>query len=119
MKVAELEGALLDYWAAQIEGMLRMDGGAIDQQLGGYSPSTKWAQGGPIIEREKIDLMHCEYRPTAMACKPSEPWNAMMQNLAIDNADWDSMSGSTPLIAAMRAFVGSKYGADVPDEVND
>lgn len=81
-----------------------------------YSPHVNWAQGGQLIEREKIDLMHVEFIPS-MGGNPCEPWSAMMENLSIDNADWDSMSGPTPLIAAMRAYVGSKLGAEVPDEV--
>jgi hypothetical protein len=73
-----------------------------------FSPSTDWRDGGPIIAREKIDLMHCEYRGPEAGGKPGEPWNAMMQSLSIVNPDWDSVSGRTPLIAAMRAYVMSK-----------
>jgi len=79
-----------------------------------FYPSKVWDHGGPIIEREKIDLMHVEHRP-AMGGKPTEPWNASMQALSIDNPDWDSMSGTTPLEAAMRAFVGSRFGVTVDD----
>ena len=61
-----------------------------------WSPSTNWAQGGPIIEREKIELV------------PS-----------IDGKVWYAESLNrqarvercpTPLIAAMRCYVASKHG---------
>jgi len=70
-----------------------------------YRPSTGWAQGGPIIEREGITLRSC-----------------------IDGAAWDAelayeetilASGPTPLIAAMRCYVSSVLGeeVEVPDEL--
>lgn len=61
------------------------------------SPSTDWAQGGPIIEREEIELV-----PKGMY------WDAY--------ADEDfhvPHSGPTPLIAAMRCYVASKLGDEV------
>lgn len=73
-----------------------------------FCPSTNWAQGGPIIEREEIST---ERR------KPNfkdEQWGAQgwkaMQNYHV---------GPTPLIAAMRCYVASKLGdeIDVPEEL--
>lgn len=70
--------------------------------LHAYRPSTDWAQGGPIIEREKIatDYDH-------------DVWNAAKYELS-----W-YIDGPTPLIAAMRCFVVSKLGeiVEVPDEL--
>lgn len=118
MKTHELTGAALDYWVARAEGKTVVpDIVEIQDKLGNwtaYHPSSDWSKGGPIIEREKIDLMHVEHRP-AMGGKPSEPWNASMQALSIDNPDWDSMSGTTALEAAMRAFVACHFGATVGD----
>jgi hypothetical protein len=65
--------------------------------------STDWAQGGPIIEREMIELV------------PQSPalWEAMYRNQHIPH------DGPTPLIAAMRCYVASKLGdeVEVPDEL--
>lgn len=65
-----------------------------------YSPSTNWARGGVIIERECIDLC---------AASISEPrWTAgMLARVPV------AIYGDTPLIAAMRAFVASKAGDSI------
>jgi hypothetical protein len=71
-----------------------------------FKPSTDWSQGGPIIEREKLDLYHRTGRNV---------WSA---------AIWEDLPGGgqpmhkvvdcpTPLIAAMRCFVASKLGDEV------
>ena len=63
---------------------------------------TDWAQGGPIIEREKIET----YWHTAL-----DMWAA--------RHDGNLRYGPTPLIAAMRCYVASKLGdeVDVPEEL--
>jgi len=64
------------------------------------SPSTDWAQGGPIIEREGLHLRKS-------GCKwQCDYWNDITLN-------FDTSYGSTPLIAAMRRYVASKLGDDV------
>jgi len=75
-----------------------------------WQPTTDWAQGGPIIEREWLDVT---------------PW----PNESEENKRWDCVQhdcnppyqqfGPTPLIAAMRAYVASKLGeeVDVPEEL--
>jgi hypothetical protein len=64
-----------------------------------YAPSTDWSQGGPIIEREGIELV-----PDGGGA-----WGA-----AIRGGDEDDTSQAyTPLIAAMRAYVASKLGDEV------
>lgn len=72
-----------------------------------FEPSTDWAQGGPIIERERIDLMW------QMGGRPY--WLAETQP---DHND-QSEEGSTPLIAAMRCYVASKLGdeVEIPEEL--
>jgi len=61
-----------------------------------WSPSTDWAQGGPIIEREKIELFHYG---------ASDTWEGQI----IEHVQY----GPTPLIAAMRCYVASKLGDEV------
>lgn len=108
MKVSELTGAQLDYWVAKVEGFMRprIEGGVcvVDQPDGlPMNPSTDWAHGGPIIERQKIMVT----------------WNAdhwiSGANDAVDNPKSRIWSGRTALIAAMRAHVASKFGDEVPD----
>lgn len=77
---------------------------------GGYSPSLDWAQGGPIIEREWLDVT---------------PWpNESDENLRWHCDQHDNINcvafGPTPLIAAMRCYVASKLGdtIEIPKEFN-
>lgn len=69
-------------------------------------PSTDWAQGGPIIERERISIRAWTNVPVFHAYMPEE------------GAAWSS-DGTSPLIAAMRCYVASKLGdeVEVPDEL--
>ena len=66
-----------------------------------YEPSTNWAQGGPIIERERITL-----DGTAIL----NQWMAVFH--VPDEEPWE-MRGPTPLIAAMRCYVASKLSNDI------
>ena len=105
IKTRELTGAALDWAVAMIESRdwkeqgyledfpydLSFDDGEV------YSPSTDWAQGGPVIEREKIDVwVHA-----------GKQWSASK-----DKARTEFRS-ETPLIAAMRCYVASKLGDEV------
>lgn len=105
MKVAELTGESLDWWVAQAEGMLRLIQGSRTEKLGGYSPSTKWLHGGPIIENMKISLF----------VHAVKGWQARIypNGVHIPFEGYDH----SPLVAAMRAYVASKFGDEVPDEV--
>lgn len=62
--------------------------------------STDWSQGGPIIEREGIDLMKVGVKQWRADCGPAR-------------------YGPTPLIAAMRCYVASKLGdeVEIPSEL--
>lgn len=116
MKVSELEGAALNYWVAKAEGEdVQYLGGKMPLAVSPTkSPSnsnqwnsgpyifaycTDWAQGGPIIEREKIET---EYR---------------MGNWGAETIGLDAVArhGSL-LVAAMRAHVENKFGNEVPEE---
>ena len=108
MKTDELTGAALDWAVAKCEGVINGD----DLDIGfilerGYTPSTDWAQGGAIIEREAIQLTPDEYTGT---------WSAYMTN---EGEPYEG-TGQTPLIAAMRCYVASKLGDDIeiPEELN-
>jgi len=112
MKTSELTGAALDWAVAKCEGVTvlpKMRGGCYATLVRGETVllcySTDWAQGGPIIERECIDVMF-----------EGPEWYAYMRWASGRMIQYD---GDTPLIAAMRCYVASKLGAevDVPDEL--
>ena len=115
MKTSELQGAALD-WAvvkcecdipaafksipALLNGTVRVfrkDTNAYSEPV---SPSTDWAQGGPIVEREKIGI----------ECDDQGVWFASY-DLSAETA-WGA-TAPTPLIAAMRCYVASKLGDEV------
>lgn len=108
-KTEELEGALLDAAVAKVEGeraqpTLFRDAHDVLVFSWSYSPSTNWLHGGPIIERERIDL---QAPPEA----DESTWLAR-------HCNWSTRTcaeggGETPLIAAMRAYVASKFGDEV------
>lgn len=116
MKVSELTGAQLDYWVAKAEekALPLIRGGVcyviehVEAEID-FSPSSDWEQGGPIIEREKITLMseHDGYCAVARHCKRTDEHNH------------DDCGGvwfdSSCLIAAMRAYVASKFGDEVSE----
>ncbi|WVR18314.1 hypothetical protein y223_00034 [Bordetella phage PY223] len=121
MKTSELSGALLDYWVARAEleefkgcKLDRNVQSRIDEKLSHagqpFRPSLNWAQGGPIIERERISVV---------IDKDDNEWQAAMnvcdQNMMGFGGN-HYQYGPTPLVAAMRAYVASKYGDSVPDE---
>lgn len=104
IKTSELIGDTLDWAVALIaypewkeQGYLEVfpydlhfDDGEV------YSPSTDWTQGGPIIEREGINL----------SSVAGITWCA-------DGPVSVGFYGPTPLIAAMRCYVASKLGNEV------
>jgi hypothetical protein len=73
------------------------------------SPSTDWEHGGPIIERERIDISAPE------EWSDDERWYAgMYQGKDAQHSHMKHEArGPTPLIAAMRAYVASKFGEEV------
>lgn len=130
MKTSELTGAALDWAVAQcMTGGEIFRSGRVAHQValhsvGGtvapyfvkdsgvirsvFSPSTSWSQGGPIIERELIDIYHVE--------RAGPAWEAEIQMAPCQRAKG---KGATALIAAMRCYVASKLGDDVviPEEL--
>lgn len=120
-KTAELEGALLDAAVALAEGHAELH---FDARFGEWrsrdpetlelSPfaswSTSWAHGGPLIEREKITV--------AVVGRQSDWWFAELEGGGLDSGvevgyGEFQQEGPTPLIAAMRSYVASKFGEEV------
>jgi hypothetical protein len=106
MKTSELTGAALDWAVAKCEGFdpetLNTKTGVVySLRYGVYRPSTDWAQGGPIVEREGLSITQQVGR-----------WAAQ--------TDDDLFAyGPTPLVAAMRCYVASQLGGEVeiPEEL--
>lgn len=121
LKVSEATGAVLDWLVAKCEGfevafttnkeVVILREGVTDY----FDPHRNWGWGGPIIEREKIDLF-TEKQTYA------ESWCASMaryQN-GMRLVGWRMHQyGATPLIAAMRCNCCSKLGdeVEVPEEL--
>ena len=98
MQTNELIDEALDWAVAKCEGY-RLDLVPEDS----YSPATDWSQGGPIIEREWLDIT---------------PWpNESDEELQWQCKQHDSIDcvafGPTPLIAAMRCYVASVLGDEI------
>lgn len=76
-----------------------------------FSPSTQWHQGGPIIERERINLDGGDL--------PSvRDWHArtvMRQVSGANMAPSYRMIDESPLVAAMRAYIASRVGLEIAD----
>jgi hypothetical protein len=100
IKTSELTGAALDWAVARCEGRSHTDFG---WWWDNYHPSTDWAQGGPIIEREKTTVEYTGDPDTWCACIMAD----------------QEVYGPTPLIAAMRCYVASKLGdeVEIPQEL--
>jgi hypothetical protein len=127
MKTKNLEGKALDWAVAKCEGVAvaydRMNGWweTSDPQYAEpndpevFNPSTDWAQGGPIIEREGIALD--QWRSSGRI----ESWVAQViyPDKEIDGVAFAEVNGATPLIAAMRCYVASKLGdeVEIPKEI--
>ena len=125
MKVADAIGAQLDWMVAKADDNLHpkgdvrlLDGKVFTIEAGDYeqsdrwqrySPSTVWAQGGPIIDH----MVREGLRLTGYKSLPTDPTSCQAQ---IGNI---VTGGPTPLIAAMRCYVASKLGAtvDIPQEL--
>jgi len=114
IKVNKLTGAALDWAVAKCEGAYAPSvdndiDGTIRINYGGMYPewSTDWAQGGPIIEQERLLI-----QPEIGKEGTGNAW------YAVSMKDADSY-GPTPLIAAMRCYVASKLGETiyVPEEL--
>lgn len=127
IRTRELTGRALDWAVAKCERVeVQISPGAVvvtdlRENIPGvpargvsyWEPSTKWSQGGPIVERARIRLIPW-HRPEDAPMHGY--WHA---GIYTDRFDAETYSGPTPLIAAMRCFVASKLGdeVDVPEEL--
>lgn len=134
-KVSELNPPELDFWVAEAEGY-RVGPSKVDYDLWNlydktdwcvgvitkssphnrdtmvWAPSTDWSQGGPIIEKGEIRIR----------CADDKKWWAE-RRMGLNGKQGFCTSfdtafvqiGPTPLIAAMRVRVSSKYGEDIDD----
>lgn len=115
VKTSELTGAALDWAVAKCENVpnihiVQKPGktcvyGQIIEIDFPYQPSTDWSQGGPIIEREGIEIVK---------------GNPLYFPKGNENGDFyeplwiaGKQHGQTHLIAAMRCFVASRLGDTV------
>jgi hypothetical protein len=126
-RVCDLEGELLDAAVAMIEGieLLHRAEPIIAEHYPsawyediwrGWSACRDWRIGGPIIERERIDLAGPDTLSEESRSSRSE-WRARiwgtLQTRDQGGNDEATTYGPTPLIAAMRAYVASKLGEEV------
>ena len=117
VKVNELSGNALDWAVAKSAGVgvhmsrggwvvfdsdshAEFSNGYNDSKMQMFKPSSNWAQGGVIIEREGIALLK----------RPMGYWVASLDR---------TCEGDAPLIASMRCYVASKLGdeVEIPDEL--
>ena len=135
MKTSELTEAALDWAVAKCEfpepdfapitWLCYITEGVCDRGWV-FKPSTDWAQGGPIIEREGIHLTayHQRWGAYAWPNHTGEPWptdyeERMKRSKGKPASEMFFQYGPTPLIAAMRVYVASKMGpeVDIPEEL--
>lgn len=118
IRVSDLSGAWLDYWVARAECIPAHHLQVIKIQrseefhcvrimLRGtrymVNYSTSWNLAGPIIERERISVV---------AGMPGM-WGAFRQAPGADGGYHSR--GDTYLLAAMRCYVSSMFGQEVPE----
>ena len=125
MKTSELLGAALGYACAIAGGInpktIHLNPkptgqgtrqgiwlGDINGMLTSWAPWRVWNQGGPIIERE-----HIQVSPSRqwLVCHTEHKWAAVNFKSSADATNFQH--GPTPLIAAMRCFAISKLGDEI------
>lgn len=114
MKTSELTGAALDWAVAMCEGEeVEMIKGQLETRWtdNGWKPSSDWAQGGPIIERECITVsaLYAQKNPPSPEYAHGE-WGAYIPCGVNSEA---AGRGATPLVSAMRCYVASKMGDEI------
>ena len=123
IKTKTLSGIALDWAVAKCEGGIEQGvyGTPVLMESGlhlhycdvllshPYSPSTDWAEGGLLIQRERMKVMPCMDVLV-------EKWIA---SHCLRQSKWSQECGPTPLIAAMRCYVSSKLGdeVEIPEEM--
>lgn len=132
--VSKLTGPKLNYWVAKADGAYekyvsmreRMGDpvfiGSLEDWIcySRYNPSIDWSQGGPIIDREDINILRVNGE--------SDDWGADIGAFTASTSSYSYdgepeislhpnslIYGPTPLIAAIRCFVASKFGPKVKE----
>jgi hypothetical protein len=119
MRVFDLWGGKLDYWVAMALGKPQAWVDHIDvcwylptpfDERQSFCPSASWSEGGPIIHRAGMSVMREYVGVTTWG------WEATVDDINLGLPErW--ACGPSPLIAAMRAIVLSKFGEEVSDEI--
>lgn len=134
MKTTELSGAALDWAVAKCEWAPQtFEIATTAEIIKGCHYSTNWAATGPIIEREGISIIRLEddsiadekgYEQGVYAPR----WAAVVgdkhdRSLIFSSyggvsgegyeVDSEAVIGSTPLEAAMRAYVVKRFGSEI------
>lgn len=111
-KVALLIGPALDWAVAKAEGMIEdvhtwLYEATVEEvaDSDGWRPSTRWAQGGPLMEKAQISVLY----EASLVYGDDARWKASVP--ASDEPVY--YYGPTPMVAAMRCFVASKLGDEV------
>ena len=125
IKVVEAAGTTLDWLVAKCEGATDLEFDSITWgfRLNGklkvlakgwaasmsFCPSTDWAQGGPIIDREMLGVVPSESISGKWCCRPRQK----------EYPRFPIVYAGSPLLAAMRCYAASKLGeyAEVPAEL--
>ena len=117
VKTRELSGASLDWAVASIV----CDAGWLARHLHllqSMGFSSDWSQGGPIIQKEGIELMCGLTEDMAARFKDARPhWSAFpFGRPDVLNKRY---LGPTPLVAAMRCLVAMRLGdeVEIPEEL--
>lgn len=117
-KTSELIGPALDWAVAKADShRVAFQSGHLylvtdhnpPRRITAWLPSSAWAQGGPIIEREGMSVGKVVNSPE---------WAAeTFSGAGLDTSHL--RHGPTPLIAAMRCLVASKLGdeVEIPEEL--
>lgn len=137
LKVSEASGIVLDWMVATCElddlrGVSTRNGEKLikawtvcgltgeRRRIAPYAPSSDWAQGGPIVERESLWVRESAKASPAVAhlVKPDKKWFAYSTTNHKGQAP-GPYYGETFLVSAMRCYVASKLGDDVevPEEL--
>lgn len=110
MKTSNLEGLALDWAVAKCEG--KINEASVFGEHWEYSPSTDWALGGLIIEREDISFRKY-HNPSSAAHGIYYAKICRESGAMVHWSKLHSLTGATALIAAMRCYVASKLGDEV------
>jgi len=126
INVNELTGTVLDWAVAKAVGAYATANGGSEiwgckiwsvpgfenMRWDDWTPSTDWAQGGPLIDLYGLGVVKF-YPPVDGPVLPGCEWAALW----ID--DSDRRDGPTALIAACRCIVAANIGSvvNVPDEL--